>query len=605
MGYAEAKGAIATAMHGPRVAPRQGGRVLADALRALGVTHVFQVAGESFLALLDGLYENRAAIRTITCRFEGAAVNMAEAYGKLTGRPGVAIVTRGPGACHGSVGVHIAQQDSTPLVLFVGQVPRGDMDRDAFQEVDHRRFFGAMAKWVVQIDDAARIPELVAHAFRVAVSGRPGPVVVAIPEDMQMDVVTVADPRPVIVPRALPDPAAMAELRRLLARAKRPLVILGQGAAWTEQGRQDLARWIVANDLPAAVGFRRQSCFDNTRDQYVGDLGNGGDPALFAAAREADLIISVGSRLGEPVTQGYTLFTPPAMGVPFVHVMPDGAELGRVYQADLPILADLNAFAAAAAAMEPVPPAWHGWTKALRANRLAWSTEIPEYDGPLNLAACMRALEAMLPEDAIVTTDAGNFSGWGVRFINYRASQRLIGPCCGAMGYSVPAGIAAKLLYPDRIVISMTGDGSMLMTGQEIATAFHHGVNPVVMVFNNQMYGTIRMHQEREYPGRVSGTALTNPDFARFIEAFGGHGEVVQATEEFVPAMERALAAGKPAIVEIRMNPDQITTRTTLSAIRAAATKRKPAAKKDSAKPKAASARARALGKASAPKKTR
>lgn len=605
MGYAEAKGAMATAAHGPRLVPRQGGRVLADALRVLGVTHVFQVAGESFLALLDGLYENRAAIRTITCRFEGAAVNMAEAHGKLTGRPGVAIVTRGPGACHGSIGVHIAQQDSTPLVLFVGQVPRGDMDRDAFQEVDHRRFFSAMAKWVVQIDDAARIPELVAHAFQVAVSGRPGPVVVAIPEDMQTDVVTVADPRPVIVPRALPDPAAMAELRRMLGRARRPLVILGQGAAWTEQGRHDLARWITANDLPAAVGFRRQACFDNTLDQYVGDLGYGGDPALFAAAREADLIISVGSRLGEPLTQGYTLFAPPAMGVPFVHVMPDGAELGRVYQADLPILADLNAFAAAAAAMEPVPPAWHGWTKALRANRLAWSTEIPDYDGPLNLAACMRALEAMLPEDAIVTTDAGNFSGWGVRFINYRATQRLIGPCCGAMGYSVPAGIAAKLLHPDRVVISMTGDGSMLMTGQEIATAFHHGVNPVVLVFNNQMYGTIRMHQEREYPGRVSGTALTNPDFARFIDAFGGHGEVVQATEEFVPAVERAVASGKPAIVEIRMNPDQITTRTTLSAIRAAAAKRKPAPKKDAAKPKAASARARALGKGAAPKKAR
>ncbi len=605
MGYAEAKGAMATAAHGPRLVPRQGGRVLADALRVLGVTHVFQVAGESFLALLDGLYENRAAIRTITCRFEGAAVNMAEAYGKLTGRPGVAIVTRGPGACHGSIGVHIAQQDSTPLVLFVGQVPRGDMDRDAFQEVDHRRFFSAMAKWVVQIDDAARIPELVAHAFQVAVSGRPGPVVVAIPEDMQTDVVTVADPRPVIVPRALPDPAAMAELRRMLGRARRPLVILGQGAAWTEQGRQDLARWITANDLPTAVGFRRQSCVDNTLDQYVGDLGYGGDPALFAAVREADLIISVGSRLGEPVTQGYTLFTPPAMGVPFVHVMPDGAELSRVYRADLPILADLNAFAAAAAAMEPVPPAWHDWTKALRANRLAWSTEIPNYDGPLNLAACMRALESMLPENAIVTTDAGNFSGWGVRFINYRATQRLIGPCCGAMGYSVPAGIAAKLLHPDRVVISMTGDGSMLMTGQEIATAFHHGVNPVVLVFNNQMYGTIRMHQEREYPGRVSGTALTNPDFARFIDAFGGHGEVVQATEEFVPAVERAVASGKPAIVEIRMNPDQITTRTTLSAIRADAARRKPTPKKDTAKPKAASARARALGKGAAPKKAR
>jgi len=605
MGYAEAKGAIAAPPHGARILPRQGGRVLADALRSFGVTHVFQVAGESFLALLDGLYENRAVIRTITCRFEGAAVNMAEAYGKLTGRPGVAVVTRGPGACHGSVGVHIAQQDSTPLVLLVGQVPRSDMDRDAFQEIDHRRVFGAMAKWVVQIDDAARIPELLAHAFQVAVCGRPGPVVVAIPEDMQADVVSVADPRPMAPSRAVPDPAAMAELRRMLARAKRPLVILGQGAAWTDAGRRDLARWITANDLPVAVGFRRQSCFDNTLDQYVGDLGYGGDPALFAAAREADLVISVGSRLGEPVTQGYTLFAAPSMGVPFVHVMPEGAELGRVYHADLPILADLNAFAAAAAAMEPLPPAWHGWTKALRANRLAWSTNVPDYEGPLNLAACMRALEAMLPEDAIITTDAGNFSGWGARFINYRATQRLIGPCCGAMGYSVPAGIAAKLLFPERVVISMTGDGSMLMTGQEIATAFHHGVNPLVMVFNNQMYGTIRMHQERLYPGRVSGTALTNPDFARFIEAFGGHGEVVQATEEFVPAVERAMASGKPAIIELRMNPDQITTRTTLTAIRAAAAKRKPPPKKDAAKPKAASARARTLGKGSASKKGR
>ena len=577
---------------------RQGGRVLADVLRTQGVTHVFQVAGESFLGLLDGLYENRSAIRTITCRFEGAAVNMAEAHGKLTGRPGVAIVTRGPGACHGSIGVHIAQQDSTPLVLLVGQIPRGDTDRDAFQEVDYRRFFGSMAKWVTQIDDAARIPELISHAFQVAVSGRPGPVVVAIPEDMQTDMVEVADGRRYVVPRALPDPALMAELHRMLGRARKPLVILGSGAAWTDQGRADLRAWITANDLPAAVGFRRQSVFDNHLPQYIGDLGNGGDPALFAAAKEADLIVSVGSRLGEPVTQGYSLFAPPSIGVPFVHVMPEGSELGRVYQADLAILADLNAFAAAAAALPPIDPPWRAWTRRLRAQRLKWSTEVPEYEGPLNLAQAMRELEAMLPEDAIVTTDAGNFSAWGTRFINYRGSQRLLGPCCGAMGYSVPAGISAKLLYPERTVISMTGDGSMLMTGQEIATAFHHGVNPLVMVFNNSMYGTIRMHQERDYPGRVSGTALTNPDFARFIEAYGGHGEVVQASEEFRPAVERALAAGKPALVELRMNPDQVTTRTTISAMRAAAgIKAKPAPKKDAVKPAAASARARATAK--------
>ncbi len=604
MAHLEARPAEGARAGGARLAGRPGGRLLADALRAQGVTHVFQVAGESFLGLLDGLYENRSHIRTITCRFEGAAVNMAEAHGKLTGRPGVAIVTRGPGACHGSIGIHIAQQDSTPLVLLVGQIPRGDTDRDAFQEIDYRRFFGGIAKWVTQIDDAARIPELMHHAFQVALSGRPGPVVVAIPEDMQTDIADVPDPRPAVAPRILPDPAAMEELKRLLARARRPLVILGQGAHWTAEGKADLAAWLMANELPAAVGFRRQAILDNTLPVFAGDLGNGGDPALFAKAREADLVIAVGSRLGEPVTQGYTVFTPPKLEVPLVHVMPDGGELGRVYQADLPIQSDLNAFAAAARATVTVEPAWRAWTREIRANRLKWSGEVPAYEGRLNLGAAMKQLEAMLPPDAIVTTDAGNFSGWGVRFINYGAGQVLIGPCCGAMGYSVPAGIAAKLLFPERTVISMVGDGGFLMNGQEIATAFHHGVNPVILVFNNQMYGTIRMHQERDYPGRVSGTALTNPDFAKFIEAYGGHGEVVQETAEFAPAMERALASGKPALVELRMNPDQITTRTTLTAMRAAA---KPQAKparpsKKPAKP-AATARGRAAKPAAKPKK--
>ncbi len=604
MAHLEAKPADGNRAGGSRSAARTGGRILADALKTQGVTHVFQVAGESFLGLLDGLYENRSAIRTITCRFEGAAVNMAEAHGKLTGRPGVAIVTRGPGACHGSIGIHIAQQDSTPLVLLVGQIPRGDTDRDAFQEVDYRNFFGGMAKWVTQVEDAARIPELIHHAFQVAVSGRPGPVVVAIPEDMQTDTAEVTDGRRHTVPRILPDPAAMAELKRMLGRARRPLVILGQGAHWTAEGRADLAAWLLANDLPAAVGFRRQGILDNTLPVFVGDLGNGGDPALFAKAKEADLILAIGSRMGEPVTQGYSLFAPPRLEAPLVHVMPEGGELGRVYQADLPIQADLNAFAAAARVTVAVEPAWRGWTQELRGNRMKWSGEVPAYEGRLNVAAAMKQLEAMLPEDAIVTTDAGNFSAWGVRFINYGAGQKLIGPCCGAMGYSVPAGIAAKVLFPERTVISMVGDGGFLMNGQEIATAFHHGVNPLVMVFNNQMYGTIRMHQERDYPGRVSGTALTNPDFAKFIEAYGGHGEVVQETEEFRPAVERALASGKPAVVELRMNPDQITTRTTITAMRAAAglkakPAKTPAAKK--AKP-AATARGR-TAKATKPKK--
>ncbi len=604
MAHLEAKPADGTRAGASRNAGRTGGRILADALKTQGTTHVFQVAGESFLGLLDGLYENRSAIRTITCRFEGAAVNMAEAHGKLTGRPGVASVTRGPGACHGSIGIHIAQQDSTPLVLLVGQIPRGDTDRDAFQEVDYRRFFGGMAKWVTQIEDAARIPELIHHAFQVAVSGRPGPVVVAIPEDMQTDTAEVTDGRRHVVPRILPDPAAMAELKRLLGRARRPLVVLGQGAHWTAEGRADLAAWLAANELPAAVGFRRQGILDNTLPVFVGDLGNGGDPSLFAKAKEADLVLAIGSRMGEPVPQGYSLFAPPRLDVPLVHVMPDGGELGRVYQADLPIHADLNAFAAAARATISVEPAWRGWTRELRANRLRWSDEVPAYEGRLNVAAAMKQLEAMLPEDAIVTTDAGNFSAWGVRFINYGPRQRLIGPCCGAMGYSVPAGIAAKVLFPERTVISMVGDGGFLMNGQEIATAFHHGVNPLVMVFNNQMYGTIRMHQERDYPGRVSGTALPNPDFARVNEAKGGHGEVVQETEEFRPAVERALASGRPALVELRMNPDQITTRTTISAMRATAgLKAKPIKKPEAAKAKpVATARGR-TGKAAKPKK--
>ncbi|MGE4045794.1 MAG: thiamine pyrophosphate-binding protein, partial [Acetobacteraceae bacterium] len=497
-----------------RGTPRHGGRVLADALVAQGIDHVFEVPGESFLDTLDGMYDQRQKLKLVTCRFEAGAVNMAEAYGKLTGRPAAAMVTRGPGACHGSIGVHVAMQDSTPMLLFVGQIPHEDTGRDAFQEVDYRQMFAPLAKWVTQIDHAKRIPEVVAHAVDVATSGRPGPVVIALSEEMQKDQVDVPDIVRAPVSVAFPDPEAMQRMHAMLAKAKKPIAVVG-GSCWTDEGRAALRRFLLANDVPVTVGFRRQAHYDGTQDNFAGDLGVGSDPGLIAKVKEADLILAIGSRLGDAVTQGYTLLDL-AGSVPIIQVLPDGAEIGRVFRAALGIVSDLNVFAHAAAALEPVRPAWSDWTRELRSLREA-QRAVPNYQGTLNLGTVMRDLETLLTPDAIVTTDAGNFAGWATRFINFGPSQRYIGPTNGAMGYSVPAGVGAKIVFPDRMVVSMVGDGGFLMTGQEIATAFHHGVAPIVLVFNNQMYGTIRMHQERAYPWRVSGTALTNPDFARFV----------------------------------------------------------------------------------------
>ncbi|MCW3475774.1 thiamine pyrophosphate-dependent enzyme [Limobrevibacterium gyesilva] len=557
-------------------AARTGGRVLADALVAQGVDHVFAVPGESYLDVLDGLYAVRQKLKLVTCRFEAGAVNMAEAYGKLNGRPAAAFVTRGPGACHGAIGVHIAFQDSTPLLLFVGQIPFEETDRESFQEVDYRRMFQPLAKWVTQIDDAARIPEIVAHAVDVAMSGRPGPVVIALSEEMQKKLVEVPDIGRADVAPANPDPAAIAKMQALLAKSSKPLAILG-GSRWSEAGRAAIRDFLVAHEVPVTVGFRRQALYDGTLDNFAGDLGVGSDPALVAKAREADLILAIGTRLGEPVTQGYTLFEP-AGGVPIVHVYPEPGEIGRVFRPALGIVSDVNAFADAAAKL-PAPKrvAWRDWTRELRALRLQ-GCAAPQYEGTLNLAQAMHALQELLEDDAIMTCDAGNFATWPPRFMNFKDGQRFIGPTNGAMGYAVPAAVGAKIAHPDRQVVCFVGDGGFLMTGQEIATAFHHGVAPIVLVFNNQMYGTIRMYQERSYPGRVSGTALTNPDFAKFIEAFGGHGEVVSETAEFAPAFRRAVESGKPAVIELRMNPDQITSRSTITQMRAAASP-KPAAK--------------------------
>ncbi len=561
-----------------RIVARPGGRILADALVAQGIDHVFSVPGESFLDTLDGLYAVRQKLKLVTCRFEAGAVHMAEAHGKLTGRPAAAFVTRGPGACHGAIGVHVAMQDSTPLLLFVGQIPFAETDRESFQEIDYRRMFSPVAKWVTQIDDAKRIPEIVAHAVDVATSGRPGPVVVALSEEMQKHVAEVADLHRVNVAVPHPDPAALERMLAMLTRARRPLAILG-GSSWTPEGRAAIREFLLGNHLPVTVGFRRQALYDGTLPNFAGDLGVGSDPALVAKAREADLILAIGTRLGEPVTQGYTLLDM-AGGVPIVHVYPEAGEIGRVFRPALGIVSDLNAFATAVAAKEPLRASWNGWTDELRRLREA-QREVSDYAGPLNVAQAMRDLEGLLTTDAILTTDAGNFAGWPSRFMNFSEHQRYIGPTNGAMGYSVPAAIGASIAFPERMVVSLVGDGGFLMTGQEIATAFHHGVAPIVLVFNNEMYGTIRMYQERTYPGRVSGTALTNPDFAKYIEAFGGHGEVVSATEEFAPAFRRAVESGKPAVIELRTNPDQITSRATIADLRAGGT----------AKPKRAAAR--------------
>lgn len=552
-----------------RAEGRTGGQILADALVANGATHVFAVPGESYLDLLDGLYAQRNRIALVTCRFEAGAVHMAEAQGKLTGRPGVAVVTRGPGACHAAIGVHVAQQDSTPLVLLVGQIPVSETDRESFQEVDYRRFFSPIAKWVTQIDEASRIPELMAHAFDVAVSGRPGPVVVALSEEMQKHLAVVPDigPQPILPPHPAPD--AIPRMMAMLERAERPLAILG-GTRWTPEGRAAIRDVLVGNDIPVAVAFRRQGLFDGTSAHYAGDLGVGADAGLVAKAREADLILAIGTRLGEPVSQGYTLFDL-AGSTPIVHVHPEQSEIGRVHRVALGIVADPNAFARDAAKAPRIPaPRWSGWRASLRAARDA-QAKAPDYEGPLNLAVALQQLEQVLPADTIFTTDAGNFATWPTRFMHLRDGQDFLGPTNGAMGYGVPAAIGAAITHPGRCVLCFVGDGGALMTGQEIATAFHHGVAPIVMVFNNGMYGTIRMYQERAYPGRVSGTALTNPDFGRFIESFGGHGEVVETTGQMVPAFQRARASGRPAIIEVRMNPDQVTNRATIAQLRAQA----------------------------------
>jgi acetolactate synthase-1/2/3 large subunit len=548
-----------------------GGQLVVASLRAHGVEMAFSVAGESYLEVLDALFD-APEIRLITCRQEGGAAFMAEAYAKVTGKPGVLLVTRGPGACNASIGIHTAFQDSTPMVVLVGQVARHQIDREAFQEVDFRRMFAPLAKWVAQIDMAERVPELMNQAFQVAVSGRPGPVVLALPEDMLRDRRAVAASGPYRAVHAHPGAADLAELRRLLAAARRPIMLVG-GGSWTDAACAAIARFAVASDIPVCCSFRRQDIVDNRLPVFVGDLGTGAAPSLVARIKAADLVLAVGTRIGEITSQSYTLFGIPDPDKTLIHVHVAAEELGRVFRPTLAIQSGMAEFAAAVAALDPIPgPRWAAWRREARAEYEAGLQPSKLADSPaLDLGRVMTWLRERLPDDAIVTSDAGNFSGWPNRFLQYRRPGRQLGPTSGAMGYGVPAAVAASLACPGRIVVGFCGDGGFLMTGQEIATALAAGATPIILVFDNGMYGTIRMHQERRFPGRVVGTTLMNPDFLALARAYGAYGARIARTEDFAPAFEEAVASRRTAILALQVDPEMITTRTTLSALRQAA----------------------------------
>jgi len=547
---------------------RTGGQVLVDQLLAHGVDTVFCVPGESYLAVIDALHDAKNRIRTIVCRQEGGAAFMAEAYGKATGKPGVLLVTRGPGACNAAVGVHTGHQDSTPMVVLIGQVSREAEYREGFQELDYHTFYAPLCKWVAQVDDPARMPELMSQAFHRAHAGRAGPVALALPEDALREPVEVADARPYLHVQPAPGGEDLATLRHRLARAERPLMVLG-GSGWTQQACDDIRRFAENANVPVAASFRCQDRFDNTHRNYAGELGTSVSPQLAQRVKDADLIIAVGARLGEQTTREYTLLDIPTPTQSLVHVYPDPDELGRVYRPEIAICAAPAPFAAAVADLPPVDDgAWREWTAAARADYEAQLAQTPPAVCDLDMAKVIAHLRERLPPEAILTTDAGNFSGWAQRFYQFRAYPSQLGPTSGAMGYSVPAAIAARLAFPDRPVVGFVGDGGALMTGQEIATAVHHGIDPVIILVNNNSYGTIRMHQERDYPGRTHATDLTNPEFSVWAKSFGAFGELVTRTEEFPDAFERALDARRAAVLELRLPIEAITARTTLTAMR-------------------------------------
>ena len=552
--------------------PRTGGQILVGQLVAQGVKHVFCVPGESFLAVLDALVD--VNIDVTVCRQEGGAAMMADAHGKLTGEPGICMVTRGPGASNALAGIHISKQDSSPLIVFVGQIERGMREREAFHEMDYRAIFGHAAKWATEIDDAARIPEILSRAFHVATSGRPGPVVIALPEDMLVEMATVPDAPKYEAVDSAPAAGQMASLAERLSNAQSPVAILG-GTRWDASAVKEFTQFAERFKLPVAVSFRRQMLFPADHPCFIGDVGIGLNPALLKRVAQADLVLLVGGRMSEMPSQAYTLFDIPVPKQTLVHVHPDSAELGRVYRAALAINASPVAFAAELGAL-PTPASlpWAADTASMHQSYLAWSDPAPiKTPGAFQMGGVMQYLEANLPADAIMTNGAGNFATWLHRFHRFTRYATQLAPTSGSMGYGLPAAVGAKRLWGDKTVVCFAGDGDFMMHGQEFATAVQYDLPIIVLIIDNGMYGTIRMHQEKNYPGRISATQLKNPDFAAYAVAFGGHGERVETTGQFGPAFERAVASGKPAILHCLIDPEAITPTTTITKLRAAALK--------------------------------
>ena len=553
---------------------RTGGRILVDQLVIQGCDRIFTVPGESFLAVLDALHDT-PSVQTVICRQEGGVGFMACADGALTQRPGVAFVTRGPGATNASIGIHVAMQDSQPMILFIGDVDRGMRDREGFQEVDFTAMFTPLAKWATRIDDAARIPEYVARAYSVAMSGRPGPVVIALPEDMLCDVVSAID-RPRVEPVwQAPSPSRLAWLEQCLHDAERPIAIIG-GAGWTPEAGRSFQAFAERWGIPVAAAFRRQDAFANDSAVWAGNLGYGPNPKLAARIKAADLILAVGARLGEATTDGYSLITPDHPGQVLVQVHPDPDEFNHVYQVDVPICADMEAFAAFAASrivpdqarrLKSTAPLPFASGAEAHAEWREWNTPQP-FDTPLDLGMCVAAMRAVLPADTIICNGAGNFSGWSHRYWAYGGAGTQLAPTAGAMGYGPPAAVAACLRHPDRIVVALAGDGDFMMNGQELATAIQYGCDMLVLVIDNGAYGTIRMHQEREYPRRVSGTTLNNPDFAALARAYGGWAATVEKTDDFAPALGAAMAERGVRLLHLKTDVERISAGTTISALR-------------------------------------
>ncbi|MBI1169929.1 thiamine pyrophosphate-binding protein [bacterium] len=550
---------------------RNGGQILVESLVALGARKAFGVPGESYLAVLDAMHDCVGRFDYVLCRNEGGASFMAAAYGKLTGTPGICMVTRGPGASNAMIGVHTAMQDSTPMLLFVGQIARSDRERESFQEVDYRAVFGSMAKYVVEITETSRIPEHLARAWTTAISGRPGPVVVALPEDMLAEL-SEAPPLAAPLPRVAepaPDAATLAAARMLLAKAKHPLILTG-GTGWSAEGRAALQRFAEGSDIPVVTAFRCQDSFDNHSPVFAGEAGVGMWPHVAETIRSADVILALNLRMDEMTTGAYTLLEVPLPKQTLIHVHPSSDELGKIYIATLPVQAGPNAFSAA---LEPVSGDWQAWRAKGRAGYEA-AFVAPPQPSPVDMAAVMEYLDANLPADVIVTNGAGNFAAWPSRHLHFGPKARLLAPQSGAMGYGVPAAIAASLAEPDRMALCFAGDGDFQMNCQELATAAQHGAAPIILILDNGIYGTIRAHQERQFPARVFGTTMVNPDFAAVARAYGLHGERVETTADFIPAFERAAKSARSgigAVLSLAIAPEAIAPRQKISTLRASA----------------------------------